>query len=180
MPDYRIDENELGKPRVEVTLPGQILDPKYTLVLMKRNDLDLRQVLLLDSVQKRRVISPEAVKELKGLKLIEGRSPNFFVSSKVAEWTNQKAHYILTRGLDDKYYQQLVLQYLGEYKHALRRDLDGFLTTKLPDVLDAAQKQHKIKNLLQAMRRQGLIHPEGPRSSAVWKLGAEPVMDKAD
>jgi ATP-dependent DNA helicase RecG len=36
LPDYRIDENELGKPRVEVTLPGQILDPKYTLVLMKR------------------------------------------------------------------------------------------------------------------------------------------------
>lgn len=180
LPDYRIDENELGKPRVEVTLPGQILDPKYTQVLMKRDDLDLRQVLLLDSVQKRRSISPEAVKELKGLKLIEGRSPNFFVSAKVAEWTNQKANYILTRGLDDKYYQQLVLQYLGEYKHALRRDLDGFLTTKLPDVLDAAQKQHKIKNLLQAMRRQGLIHPEGPRSSAVWKLGAGPVLDKSD
>lgn len=180
LPDYCIDENELGKPRVEVTLPGQILDTKYTQVLMKRDDLDLRQVLLLDSVQKRRSISPEAVKELKGLKLIEGRSPNFFVSAKVAEWTNQKAHYILTRGLDDKYYQQLVLQYLGEYKHALRRDLDGFLTTKLPDVLDAAQKQHKIKNLLQAMRRQGLIHPEGPRSSAVWKPGAEPVLDKDD
>lgn len=39
LPDYRIDENELGKPRVEVTLPGQILDAKYTQVLMKRDDL---------------------------------------------------------------------------------------------------------------------------------------------
>lgn len=178
LPDYRIDENELGKPRVEVTLPGQILDPKYTQVLMKRDDLDLRQVLLLDSVQKRRGISQEAVKELKGLKLIEGRSPNFFVSSKVAEWTSQKAHYIRTRGLDDNYYQQLVLEYLGKYKQASRNDLDDLLRPKLPDVLDESQKRHKIKNLLQALRRQGQIHPEGPRSSAVWKLGAEPVLDK--
>ena len=175
LPDYRIDENELGKPRVEVTLPGQILDPKYTQVLMRRDDLDLRQVLLLDSVQKRRSISPEAVKELKGLKLIEGRSPNFFVSAKVAEWTSQKGHYIRTRGLDDNYYQQLVLEYLGKYKQATRNDLDDLLRPKLPDVLDEAQKRNKIKNLLQALRRQGQIHPEGPRSAAVWKLGAELV-----
>ena len=178
LPDYRIDENELGKPRVEVTLPGQILDPKYTQVLMKRDDLDLRQVLLLDSVQKRRSISPEAVKELKGLKLVEGRSPNFFVSAKVAEWTSQKGHYIRTRGLDDNYYQQLVLEYLGKYKQASRGDLDDLLIPKLPEVLDAVQKGNKIKNLLQSLRRQGQIHPEGPRSTAVWKLGAEPVLDK--
>lgn len=178
LPDYRIDENELGKPRVEVTLPGQILDPKYTQVLMKRDDLDLRQVLLLDSVQKRRSISPEAVKELKGLKLIEGRSPNFFVSAKVAEWTSQKGHYIRTRGLDDNYYQQLVLEYLGKYQQASRGDLDDLLIPKLPEVLDAVQKGNKIKNLLQSLRRQGQIHPEGPRSTAVWKLGAEPVLDK--
>lgn len=177
LPDYRIDDNELGKPRVEVTLPGQILDPKYTQVLMKRDDLDLRQVLLLDRVQKRLSISSDAVKELKGLKLIEGRSPNFFVSAKVAEWTSQKGNYIRTRGLDDNYYQQLVLEYLGKYKQASRSDLDDLLMPKLPDVLDATQKGNKIKNLLQSLRRQGLIHPEGPRSSATWKLGATPVLD---
>lgn len=178
LPDYRIDENELGKPRVEVTLPGQILDAKYTQVLMKRDDLPLRQVLLLDRVQKGHGISPEAIKELKGLKLIEGRSPNFFVSAKVAEWTSQKAHYIRTRGLDDNYYQQLVLEYLGRYKQASRRDLDDLLRPKLPDVLDDPQKRNKIKNLLQSLRRQGRIHPEGPRSAAVWRLGPDPLLDK--
>lgn len=89
-------------------------------------------MLLLDRVQKGHGISPEAIKELKGLKLIEGRSPNFFVSAKVAEWTSQKAHYIRTRGLDDNYYQQLVLEYLGRYKQASRRDLDDLLRPKLP------------------------------------------------
>lgn len=178
LPDYHFDENEFGRPRVEVVIPGRILDVKYTQLLMKRTDLDLRLVLLLDRVQKRLPLSPDEVRQLRGLNLIEGRSPNLFVSAKVAALTEQKATYIRNRGLDDDYYQQLVLGYLDKYKQALRSDLDDLLTPKLPDVLDAAQKRHKIKNLLQALRRQGRIHPDGPRSSAVWKLGPAPHLDK--
>ena len=178
LPDYHFDENEFGRPRVEVVIPGRILDVKYTQLLMKRTDLDLRLVLLLDRVQKRLPLSPDEVRQLRGLNLIEGRSPNLFVSAKVAALTEQKATYIRNRGLDDDYYQQLVLGYLDKYKQALRSDLDDLLTPKLPDVLDAAQKRHKIKNLLQALRRQGRIHPDGPRSSAVWKLGPAPRLDK--
>lgn len=178
LPDYHFDENEFGRPRVEVVIPGRILDVKYTQLLMKRTDLDLRQVLLLDRVQKRLPLSPDEVRQLRVLNLIEGRSPNLFVSAKVAALTEQKATYIRNRGLDDDYYQQLVLGYLDKYKQALRSDLDDLLTPKLPDVLDAAQKRHKIKNLLQALRRQGRIHPDGPRSSAVWKLGPAPRLDK--
>lgn len=178
LPDYHFDENEFGRPRVEVAIPGRILDVKYTQLLMKRTDLDLQLVLLLDRVQKRLPLSPDEVRQLRVLNLIEGRSPNLFVSAKVAALTEQKAIYIRNRGLDDDYYQQLVLGYLDKYKQALRSDLDDLLTPKLPDVLDAAQKRHKIKNLLQALRRQGRIHPDGPRSSAVWKLGPAPRLDK--
>lgn len=178
LPDYHFDENEFGRPRVEVVIPGRILDVKYTQLLMKRTDLDLQLVLLLDRVQKRLPLSPDEVRQLRVLNLIEGRSPNLFVSAKVAALTEQKATYIRNRGLDDDYYQQLVLGYLDKYKQALRSDLDDLLTPKLPDVLDAAQKRHKIKNLLQALRRQGRIHPDGPRSSAVWKLGPAPRLDK--
>jgi ATP-dependent DNA helicase RecG len=178
LPDYHFDENEFGRPRVEVAIPGRILDVKYTQLLMKRTDLDLQLVLLLDRVQKRLPLSPDEVRQLRVLNLIEGRSPNLLVSAKVAALTEQKAIYIRNRGLDDDYYQQLVLGYLDKYKQALRSDLDDLLTPKLPDVLDAAQKRHKIKNLLQALRRQGRIHPDGPRSSAVWKLGPAPRLDK--
>ena len=37
---------------------------------------------------------------------------------------------------------------------------------------DATQKAHKIRNLLQAMRRDGLIHRTGPKATAIWRLGA--------
>lgn len=71
---------------------------------MKRSDLDLRPVLLLDRVQKHQRLAKDEVRSLKSLKLIEGRAPNYHISAKVADWTGQKARYIHNRGLDDDYY----------------------------------------------------------------------------
>lgn len=171
LPDYTIDPNSQATPRIEVSISGKILDVKYTHALMKRPDLGLRDVILLDRVQKHQKIDKKDAGHLKVEKLIEGRSPNYFISAKVADWTGQKARYIRNRGFDDSYYQRLVLEFLDKYKQATRKDFDDLLTPKLPDVLDAAQKANKIRNLLQGMRRDAAIHPEGPRSATIWRLG---------
>ena len=172
LPDYMIDPDSQPKPRIEVAINGKILEAKYTQVLMKRPDLELREVILLDSIQKHRKIDSNVARQLKAKKLIEGRSPNYFISARVADWTAQKARYIRNRGLDDSYYQRLVLEYLEKYKKATRKDLDDLLLPKLPEILDIKQKANKIKDLLQSMRRISLIHPEGPRSSTIWLLGS--------
>ena len=169
LPDFVLEPTVQGLPHVEVSITRQLLDMKYTRMLMKRADLTLAQVVLLDRVQKQRNLLPAAAKELKTLKLIEGRAPKYLISSKVAEWTDQKARYIHERGMNDKYYQDLVLQYLKKYGQASRQELDDLLLTKLPEVLDAAQKINKIRNLQQAMRRSGLIERTGPRGAPVWK-----------
>ena len=88
----------------------------------------------------------------------------------MADALGLKAKYIHQRGLDDQYYQKLVLDYLQQYGQATRTDLDALLLRKLPDVLTDAQKANKIKNLMQSMKRAGLIQPHGARSSAVWRL----------
>lgn len=173
LPDFVLDETEQRQPRVEVIISGQVLDAKYTQLLMKRSDLELRQVLLLDRVQKKRPLTADQARQLRSLKLIEGRSPNYYVSAKVAEWTGQKASYIRNKGLDDGYYRELVTDYLKRYGQATRKDMDELLLSKLPEVLEAAQKAHKIRNLLQSMRRDGLIHRTGPKMSAVWHLGKD-------
>ena len=41
----------------------------------------------------------------------------------------------------------------------------------MPDVLTVEQKANKLKNLLQAMRRDGLVHTKEPRAQAQWLLG---------
>ena len=58
------------------------------------------------------------------------------------------------------------LEFLKQFEQAQRSDFDKFLSNKLPDILTDEQKFHKIKNLLQKMKRKKLIYFEGK----VWKL----------
>ena len=170
LPDFVIDTDSMSKPRVEVIISGKILDANYTQVLMRKSDLDLPQVLLLDRVQKGRRLKTKDAKALLAAKLIEGRAPNYFVSSKVADWTSQKASYIRNRGLDDGYYKKMVVEFLQKYGKASRKELDDLLLPKLSDVLDANQKAHKVKNLLQTMRRGRQIENKGTRGDPDWRL----------
>ena len=170
LPDYLIDAESLSKPRVEVSVHGRILDVKYTQLLMKRRDLNLSQVILLDQVQKHQKLTPAAAKLLKNEKLIEGRSPNSYSSAKVAEWIGQKARYIRNRGLDDDYYRRLITEYLQKYAKASRKDLDELLFPKLPEVLTQEQKAHKVRNLLQSLRRGGVIRNAGSNKAPEWVM----------
>lgn len=171
LPDYNFTPTAEGYPRVEMTLLGQVLDVKFTKALMARSDLTLPQVIWLDRVQKGQPLTVEQAKALKGLHLIEGRSPRYYISAKIADAAGQKARYIHNRGLDEGYYRQLIEDFLRSYGQATRQDLDNLILPKLPDVLGAEQKVNKLRNLLQAMRREELIHREGPRAAPIWKLG---------
>src|SRR3989304_7017503 len=106
MPDYDLSEPN----KVVVKIQGQVLDEKYTRLLMERTDLDLWTVILLDKVQKRIRISREEYKKLKNIKAVEGRYPNIFVSSWVAAATEEKARHIRDKGLDTRYYKDMIIQ----------------------------------------------------------------------
>jgi ATP-dependent DNA helicase RecG len=179
LPDYIIDSETTGKPRVEVSITGRILDAKYTHALMRLPDLTLQQVFLLDQIQKRKKIDPSMVRQLRARKLIEGRSPKYYISRKAAEWTGQKARYIHNRGLDDDYYRRLVIEYLQQYKRASRKELDELLLSKLSEVLTPLQKQHKVKNIIQSLRRKGIIRNTGSNKSPVWILDEGKFVSKA-
>lgn len=53
---------------------------------------------------------------------------------------------------------------------ASRKELDDLLLPKLPEVLDAEQRAHKVRNLLQAMRRADLIERRGSKNAPEWRL----------
>ncbi|ACU88224.1 RNA-binding domain-containing protein [Desulfomicrobium baculatum] len=173
LPDYDFAEEIDGYPRVRLSLSGKILDSNYTQLLMRRADLKLRQVFLLDKVQKGLSISANEARALREGKLIEGRAPNYFISAKVAEWTDQKARYIHNRAFDDEHYRKMIIEYLRQYKQASRQELDELLLPKLSDVLTFKQKRDKIRNLLQALRREGHLQNLGGRQSSVWALASE-------
>ncbi len=90
LPDYDLSTSD----RVQVTIPGRILDERYTRLLMQQPDLSLTQVILLDRIQKGLPISRDEHQQLKKQRLVEGRFPNLIVSASVAKATgrNRPAH----------------------------------------------------------------------------------------
>ena len=189
---YMIDTNSMGIPmmyqiqrdkcfplptydlntvnRVKVTVYGKILDKNYTQFLRSDADLNMETVFLLDQVQKQETISKENFKELKKQGLVEGRYPNIFVSFKVADIVGQKAAYVRNKGLDDDICKQLIIKALESMEEASKKELMEVLEKALPEVLSDEQKSKKVSNLLQAMKKEGIISITGTNRYAKWYL----------
>ena len=130
----------------------------------------MRTVFLLDKIQKQEVISKESFKYLKKKGLTEGRYPNIFVSFKVADIVGQKAAYVRNKGLADDVCKQLIIKALQSMREASKKDLMEVLEKALPEVLSEQQKSKKVSNLLQAMKKEGIIDSIGNNRYAKWHM----------
>lgn len=189
---YMIDTNSMGIPmmyqiqrercfplptydltvpnRVSVTVYGKILDKNYTQLLHANSDLDMHTVFLLDKVQKHTPIAKDDYQQLKKKRLVEGRYPNIYVSFKVADMVGQRADYMRNQGLDDEVCKQLILKALKTMGSAGKQELMDVLAHALPEVLSDQQRSRKVSNLLQAMKKDGLIIADGSNRYAKWRL----------
>lgn len=189
---YMIDTNSMGIPmmykiqrdkcfplptydlsvanRVKVIIYGKILDKNYTQLLRAETELNMGTVFLLDKVQKKEIISKENFKMLKREGLVEGRYPNIFVSFKIADLVGQKAVYVRNKGLDDDVCKQLIMKALETMGEASKQEIMEVLENALPEILNEDQKSKKVSNLLQTMKREGLVEAEGKTRHAKWVL----------
>ena len=189
---YMIDTNSMGIPmmyqiqkekcfplptydlsdpnRVKVTLYGKVLDKIYTLLLHANADLDLLTVFLLDKVQKKEVISKESYLKLKKQELVEGRYPHIYVSYKVANIVGQQTDYVKNKGLSNDVYKQIIINALETMERASVTELKEILLGALPAVLNDRQQSKKVSNILQAMKREGIVDVEGTGHAARWYL----------
>jgi ATP-dependent DNA helicase RecG len=166
LPDYDLSDSG----RVAVTIPGRILDERYTRMLMERTDLSLPQVVLLDRVQKRLPIERSEHVSLKRARLVEGRYPSLMVAGAIAKVTGQTGRHIRERGFDKQYYLDLIVALLGEHQPVSRQDVDEAVVPKLPDRYTPEQKKAKVHNLLGELVRNGRIRNVGSRSKPQWRL----------
>ncbi len=166
MPDYDLDEVGV----VRVTIPGRVIDERYTRMLIERKDLTLADVIALDKVQKGYPVTTEERNTLRKKKLIEGRYPNLYVSESVAAETDTRADYIRKRSFDKAYFKDLIVAYLRTYHEAKRAEIEILLLDKISDALSEEQKRQFIKSLLKEMRKEGTIMTTGKTRSAKWVL----------
>ena len=153
MPDYNVSSGT----QVEVTIYGKTLNDSYMHILYEHQDLDLQTVFLLDRIQKGLPVEKEGVDRLRSQKLVEGRLTSLYLSASAAKSIDESTSYIKNKGFDDKYYKDLIVEYLKQYGKAKKKDIRELLWDKLPDALNDTQKENKIHNLLAALRKQKII-----------------------
>lgn len=163
LPEYDTSSSE----HVILTMPGHVLDVNYSTTLMENTTLPLDVVFLLDQVQRKKLINKDARKTLLRQKLIEGRGTNIHISKRVAKITHQEVEYTNMKGLDDKYYKELIIQALKDHKTLRRVDFNKLLEPKLPEVLTASQKKNRIDRLLRELRQSGKIKANPNKT---WEL----------
>ena len=162
LPEYDISNN-----KVKVTFYGKVKNSGYAHKLAEIPNLELNEVLLLDKVAKGIEISVQDAALLRQKNLIEGRRPNYHISSNIAAQTNEKADYIKNKGFDDDYYCQLIVKYLEEFGVAKSSDFKRLLFDKFSDLLEDNQKENKLRNMLQKMKREKIIYVNSDRE---WGL----------
>lgn len=158
---FPLPEYDLSDHKVKVTITGKVLDSNYARKLAEDKTLSLFETMILDKVQKNKKLTNEEYKLLKSKNLIEGKRNNYFISSTVAEITNQKPDYMKLRGINDDYCKKIIIDYIKKFKTAKKGDLEEILLEKLGDSMTDIQKKNKIKNILQSLRRDGVIEPHG-------------------
>jgi hypothetical protein len=104
---------------------------------------------------------------------VEGRYPNLIVATAVAKVAGEAGRHIRERGFDKQYYLDLILALVREHAPATRREIDDALISKLPDRLTPEQKQRKVHNLLQELRRARKIDNCGSRGQPAWYFTGE-------
>lgn len=165
MPDY-----DLNDGRVKVTIEGKVIDEKFANILASVYGLSMYDIILLDKVQKQRLLSLDEIKYLRKKGLVEGRKSNLFLSKSVAKSTGNvglKSTYVRNRSFDDEYFKKMIIQYLEKFEKASRQEFEDLILPKLSEALTITQKKNKVKNLLYSLRVGGHIVLD---SNRLWKL----------
>ena len=164
-PEYDLRDNT-----VSVEIEGCVINESFARILANNPNLSLSDIILLDKVQKHKVIDDASIAYLRRRKFIEGRKNNLFLSEKVASSSQHvglKSTYIKNRSFDDDYYKKLILEYLNKFGKASRKEIDDLLIDKLSDSLNEQQKFNKITNLLASLRKSGKLRLGEKR---IWVL----------
>jgi len=166
-----LDSDDLGKYFAALCNEANLKDQPVGWLVFGVQDT----VVALDKVQKRKPLTPEELKHLRRLKLVEGRAPNVFVASRIAAITGDKAQYIRNRAFDTAHYKQMILDFIREFGVATRKDIDSLILDKLSDTLTAEQKKNRIKNILHEMAKQDqTILNQGSDRASEWILVNKP------
>lgn len=166
MPDYEGTTDS----RVIMHLPGNVIDENYSLLLLSNHEVTLTDTILLDTIQKGKSVSDEAMTMLRKKKLIEGRKPHVYVAKSLAQTTGTKVEYTKHKGLENKKCEALLLNSLKDHGSLTKQEIVHLLWDVLSDQLSDSQKENKVDNLLRKLKNAGKINNKTRGNISTWSL----------
>lgn len=165
MPQYNLQ----NPSQVELIIYGHSIDENYSKLLLRKTDLLLSTIILLDRFQKKLSLPEKELISLKKSGLISGRKPNYYISEKIASQIDQLGQYIKNKGFDDAYYEKLVLEFISKKCTGVAKsEITNLIWNKFPEILTEIQKKYKTSNIIQKLRRDGKIENIGSKSEPQW------------
>ena len=165
-----LHDYDLTEQSVRMTIYGHVVDEAYSSLLVKRPDLSLEDVCLLDRIQKHLAVTAAAVAHLRREGLIEGRMPHPHISAVVAEATGQQAEYMRKKELPGSRYRAMLIDYIGKFNGLTRKQINDYMIPEIRGELSIEEKTRKITNLLTYLRQKCEIKNIGTDRKPLWVL----------
>ena len=165
-----LHDYDLTEQSVRMTIYGHVVDEAYSSLLVKRPDLSLEDVCLLDRIQKHLAVTAAAVAHLRREGLIEGRMPHPHISAVVAEATGQQAEYMRKKELPGSRYRAMLIDYIRKFNGLTRKQINDYMIPEIRGELSIEEKMRKITNLLTYLRQKGEIKNIGTDRKPLWVL----------
>lgn len=165
MPDY-----DLSNGKVKVLITGKVINEDFAKILTTNPEISLEDTLILDKVQKQLSISDTEFNYLKKKKFIEGRKGSIYLSFNAIEPTRNKkllAEYVANRSFDDRYFKELITQFISKSGKVTRKDIDNLIIPKLSKALTEDKKKNKVRNFLYQLSKDNKIVSN---SYASWEI----------
>lgn len=159
LPDY-----DFSNQKVKVTITGKILNEDFARILKRNPDLSLEDIILLDKVQKKKILLEDELNYLRKKGFVEGRKPNVYLSFKVIKPTKDQdllAEYITNKSFDDAHFKKMILEFIEKGGNVKRKSIDNLIIPKLSKSLSEKQKKNKVTNFLTALRIEKKIKSTG-------------------
>ena len=167
---FPLPEYDFSNDRVKVTVIGKVLDMDFASVLARDESLTLEEIMMLDKVQKKKLLTSEEAAHLRRKKLIEGIRPNYFISANLAQKTGQKVVYTKAKAFEKEKCFDYINNFLKQHGFASREDIDELLWNVLPAWMSDKQKKTRINHLLTELSSKNRITNTGSRNQSKWVL----------
>ena len=163
--------NDFDETRLEIY--GKEIDKKFTEILINKGDMEFYKTIMLDKIQKNRgaEVDEDEARKLAKEKLIEGRRPNYILSTKVAEMLGREVEHTEKKGFSDDEISNFIIKHLKNFPNGQnRKQINDLVWKYLPGILNEKQKARKINYILYKLNKKNIIKNFGTDKIPLWKL----------